>query len=119
MFAEPPCVLKLSLLLPSFCIVRRRSISLKGLWDLVDPLYKEPLSSGSAQFSAKGQESWLDSCPELHQPCRYLPDVATNCPCVPHKWQAGPVLKRQWRAGKEEAGGDRERALDLLQIIET
>lgn len=105
MFAEPPCILKLSLPLPSFCTVRKRSISLKGLWGLVGALCKEPLSSGSAQLLAKGQESWLDSCPELHQPCRHFPDVATNCPCVPHKGQAGPVLERQWGWGCGERKG--------------
>ena len=100
LFAEPPCVLKLSLPRPFSCTVRGRSISLKGLWGLVDALYKKPLSLGSAQLSAKSQESWLNSCPELHQPCGNLPDIATNCPCVPQKWQSGPVLKRQGETGK-------------------
>ena len=72
-------------------------------------ILKRALSSACTQSSAKGQESWPGSCPELYQPCGHLPDVATNHPRVSHGGQVGP-LSRKGRGHRASAPGPRQTA---------
>ena len=63
-------------------------------------ILKRALISACTQSSAKGQESWPGSYPELYQPCGHLPDVATNHPRVSHRGQVGPLSQK----GRETQG---------------